>query len=69
MNEIEPLAECPRFVGIHDLEFEIGRDGGGLDGGKIDPNDLSAWMVVCDIDGPDSWERLVGGKFVSQRGK
>ena len=59
VDEVEggALARPRRLGRVVDLEEEVGRHGGGLDGGEVGPRDVGARVGVGHLDGPDARPR------------
>lgn len=53
------LAVGPFAFDVINVEFQIRRYPGRLDGAEIGPDDFGFGMFVCEVDGPDAFGMLV----------
>ena len=55
MDEVEVVGrEGPGLGEVVDLEFEVGRNHLGLDGGEVGCDDAGGGVGVGEVDGPDA---------------
>lgn len=61
MDVVEGVGgECPGVFGcVVDLEFQVGGDPAWLGGGEVCADYEGFWVLVGEVDGPDSWQKVL----------